>query len=406
MTMHQSNPLVRAAVRLFQAGDSSGADAMLRDVLTQRKPDDLETLGAVSDAYYAIDRFPEAMQCVRRMQELHETRGRGDFAGVTPRLQLMGRWGEALEWLQRIAAKAPGRADVWLEAASIRLWMGDRQGAAEFLETALRMNPAYAEALSGLHQVRQAIRESDWRQGHLSVLATRAGLDVPGPVLSGPFKGMRHVSGMGRRGADYAWAAQRIGSYEEELHGAVERLLGRGHDVVVNIGAGSGYYAVGFAWRNRRCRVLAFEAEMDRQAACRETAEANAVADRVQIAGTCSLEDFLQLPVDGRILILCDCEGCEVDLLRPSVVPMLERCDILCETHDFMIPHTTQRLSYRFSPTHIVSTIPSMQRSGRSYRTYLPKLTDQERDFFTSDFRPPGMTWLLMHPRECRACAV
>jgi hypothetical protein len=334
------------------------------------------------------------------MQNAYEREGCGNFLGVAPRLMQLGLSDQAVDWLQQIAQRAPQRADIWLEIGAVQWRLGNRATAARSLQAALRVDPNLTKVRRSLEVAQKGAAESDQRQNDLCELAERAGLGRPGPVLSGPFAGMRYVTIMSQRGTDYAWPAQRLGTYEQELHAAIEKLLAHDHDTFLNIGAGSGYYAVGMALRNLHCRVLAFETDPEKQAACRELAAANGVAGRVQVERRFSMRDFDRISIPERTMILCDCEGGELDLMRPAAVPLLARCDILCEVHDFIVMQTTLRLSLRFNPTHDVLTIPAVNRDARSYGPLLPQLNDNERQFLASDFRPDGMNWLLMTPRK------
>jgi len=56
---------------------------------------------------------------------------------------------------------------------------------------------------------------------------------------------------------------------------------------------------------------------------------------------------------EGRGFALLDCEGGEDQLLCNSV-ELLKRCDILVETHEFIVPGVVERLISKFSETHQV----------------------------------------------------
>ena len=50
-----------------------------------------------------------------------------------------------------------------------------------------------------------------------------------------------------------------LGTLEKELRSIIDILSQKEFDMIVNIGAGEGYYAVGLALRNPRVRIIAYE---------------------------------------------------------------------------------------------------------------------------------------------------
>src|SRR5919106_5511514 len=65
-------------------------------------------------------------------------------------------------------------------------------------------------------------------------------------VRSGPFAGLRYVdAAVGAPDRADCLPAKLLGSYERELHHAVERQLEVGFSTIVNVGAAEGYYALG-----------------------------------------------------------------------------------------------------------------------------------------------------------------
>ena len=75
-------------------------------------------------------------------------------------------------------------------------------------------------------------------------------------VRSGPFAGLRfpEAAVAGPHHAD-SLPAKLLGSYQQQLHPALERLLESGFSTIENVGAAEGYYAVGLALRAPDARV-------------------------------------------------------------------------------------------------------------------------------------------------------
>lgn len=218
-------------------------------------------------------------------------------------------------------------------------------------------------------------------------------------VISRPFTGLRYLqSAIGS-----AYAPKLLGIYERELHGCIERACGSNPQVVVDVGAAEGYYAVGLARRLLRAKVVAFEAEARGRGLLAKMCQLNGIGDHFQIKGRCGLGD-LQAVLDGAStsFVVCDVEGYEDILLNPDLVPALRLALILVETHDALVAGVTARLRERFTATHEVAEIPTEIRTPEDfpYRTWISRrLPRRYLDWIVSE-RPPGSTsWLWMTPR-------
>lgn len=153
-----------------------------------------------------------------------------------------------------------------------------------------------------------------------------------------------------------------VGSYEEELHPHIERLLSTRPSLVVVIGAADGYYAVGFAMRLPETRVLAIDTDGRATLACRRLAKLNGVSPRVETRryATCSrLQNWLR----PGALVISDCEGGELELLDPIRVPALREANVLVEMHAFVDPVLPDTILGRFATTHSICVIDSVARS-------------------------------------------
>lgn len=213
-------------------------------------------------------------------------------------------------------------------------------------------------------------------------------------IQSGPFAGMRYVSEPGG-GAFYP---KLLGSYEAELHGVLARVLETQYQEVVNIGCGEGYYAVGLALCLPDTRVHAFDTNAQAQRLCAELARLNGVAQRVVVAGTCSHQQLRKI-TKRRTLIVCDCEGCELDLLQPEIVPRLSRCDLLVELHDFINRTISRTIMERFAATHDITLVSSVARDPLAYPS-LSALSPDDRLAAVAEGRPQTMQWAFMTARE------
>ncbi|WP_294232905.1 hypothetical protein [Prosthecobacter sp.] len=204
-----------------------------------------------------------------------------------------------------------------------------------------------------------------------------------------------------------AYIPKLLGIYERELVTQVEALIARAPRLVVDLGAGEGYYAVGLACRLPQTRVVAFEMEAVGRQALHDMAALNGVSERVDIRGKCEAADLAAtLGDETDAVVVCDVEGYEEKLLDPVAVPALKRVPILVELHDFIIPQITEVLSERFGGTHHITHIWQEPRARadfpwRSLGTSL--LPGRYLDWSVSEWRPVRMAWFWMEPLQSDA---
>jgi hypothetical protein len=214
-------------------------------------------------------------------------------------------------------------------------------------------------------------------------------------VRAGPFAGLTYVAEA--VGSVRNIVPRLLGSYECELHAAVERLLDFPHEAIVDIGAADGYYAVGLALRSPDRTVYAFEASRGRRRLLARVAAANGVGERVRIAGACDVSGLSALDAAAAI-VKVDCEGGELELLRPDAVPLLRRSALLVELHDHLRPGATESVLERFSATHSAELVPARERDPRAHPE-LAGLTDRDARAAVTESRPP-MHWAVLVPKR------
>lgn len=216
-----------------------------------------------------------------------------------------------------------------------------------------------------------AVKQRLWVARHMITPASREWLywgrfynGLERRVAAGPFAGVRLYDGEG------SWsqlAPYALGSYEEELHPHIERLLAtRRYTSVVDVGAAEGYYAVGLARRLPDARVIAADADATARIICGRMAQLNGVADRVEVVGAMTPAE-LDTAIDQRTLVLVDCEGCEYDLLRPDLAPKLRSADLVVELHDLVDPRITPAITERFADTHEMLLVQTRPRDPADY---------------------------------------
>jgi hypothetical protein len=217
-----------------------------------------------------------------------------------------------------------------------------------------------------------------------------------GRVLRGPFQGLQYV-----RSDLIGGACKLLGTYEQELSGAIERIIAKGFATVIDIGAAEGYYAVGLAMRMPDTRVVCYEMEDYHQDYIRRLAEINGVGERVEIHGYCDRSGLAQClaAAEEPIAVICDVEGSEYDLLDPASMPRLKNAEILVELHDMFRKGVSKALHKRFAPTHRVTRLHSMPRTGADFPAQV-NLDVKLRASALDEDRGETMYWYWMEAND------
>jgi hypothetical protein len=214
-------------------------------------------------------------------------------------------------------------------------------------------------------------------------------------VRAGPFAGLRYVErAVGAPHLADCLPAKLLGSYERELHPAIERAIRAGFSTIVNVGAADGYYAVGLALRMPGARVHAFEVDDGRRELCEEIARVNGVAERVEMKRACD-PDWLAA-LEGDCLIVMDCEGCEVGLLGPEQAAKLSGSALIVELHDFIDPRSSEVVK-GMRETHTVEIVDAMPRHSGEFPE-LDFLGWKNRELAVSEVRSHPTSWAVATP--------
>ena len=190
-----------------------------------------------------------------------------------------------------------------------------------------------------------------------------------------------------------------LGCYEAELHPVIDEIVAAAPDLIVNVGAAEGFYAVGMGRLLPAAFVHAFDTEAKSQDICREAAGLNYIGSRISVTGQCT-SDLLQAIVPrGRTpVVICDCEGYEKTLIDPRRVPALRTAMLVVECHDFLDASITQTLVDRLSETH---TLTGIREGARDPNTmpFLQGLDSLDRWLAVCEYRPTMMHWLVARPK-------
>lgn len=219
-------------------------------------------------------------------------------------------------------------------------------------------------------------------------------------VVSGPFKGMSYVN----TSIGSAYYAKLLGTYELELHSIIESICQLPPDLVINIGAAEGYYAIGLAIRCPAARIIAFEMDPDGQSLISRFATRNGVSSQITIHGECNLQALQNiLQSSRRTVIICDVEGYEMVLLNPDVVPELATAYILVELHEASQPGVSEVIEERFQSSHVITHTKSIERIRADFpyeNIYTRLLPSKYMEGWMSEYRVEEQTWFWMVPHS------
>jgi hypothetical protein len=223
-----------------------------------------------------------------------------------------------------------------------------------------------------------------------------------GKIVGGPFAGLNY----GGEAICSAFYPKILGTYEMELLPIVSEILAGDVQTIIDIGAAEGYYACGFAKILPQSKVIAFEADLRGRYLLDRNISLNHLEDKVTAKGFCDTSslnqelDVARLPV----LLICDAEGHEYELLRPDRVEKLRHCMILVELHEFLLPGITDMIKKRFAETHHIAEIQAQRRSREDYPFWnenwlTRRLPFKFIDNLLDELRPAPANWLFMKPR-------
>ncbi len=219
-------------------------------------------------------------------------------------------------------------------------------------------------------------------------------------VAYGLFKGMAlNTNGWWNT---YDVSAMILGTYEAEVQARLKEIS-VGRNLFVALGAADGYYAIGVLQAGLFEKCICFEASEKGRNAIVDNARLNDVSGKIQILGVAS-DDFVQALPSGQMssmVVLCDIEGAEYNILTRNNLGALRQAAIIVELHEFT---ATQRLrAERFlADAGSIFEIDFLRSGARDPSAYpeLADLPDYERLLAFSEGRPNAMRWAVLTPRS------
>lgn len=212
-------------------------------------------------------------------------------------------------------------------------------------------------------------------------------------VVQGPFGGM-HIP-LHTEWDDGNFACKILGTYEHELHGAVHHAIWRRPEIIVNVGCGEGFYAIGLARHLPDACVYAMDISDSARDLCKDYAERNQVGHINVIKGAKRPEELFIGQVFGHRLYVVDAEGDEMELLDPERCIPLRYSDIIVECHDFLRKDASSIIADRFSGTHRVELVRPRMPNYEQFE-FLRMSPTVMSVLMVTEKRPMPTYWLTM----------
>jgi hypothetical protein len=214
----------------------------------------------------------------------------------------------------------------------------------------------------------------------------------PVKILSGPFSGVLYID-------ETVWGPitpKWLGSYEQELHFIIDKIIAGNYSTIIDVGSAEGYYVSGLAHRKPTSRIYSFDVDPISRKQQQRLIQLNGLTN-VSIMKFCSYDDLESL-IDSNTFILVDIEGHEYSLLNPEKAPALKKASILVELHPFReVTDMAKELRARFENSHTIETIDQMPRDFGNYKSLLPiNLSEDEMQALADEHRPASQQWLWM----------
>ncbi|MBN8872092.1 MAG: hypothetical protein J0H67_04590 [Rhodospirillales bacterium] len=233
----------------------------------------------------------------------------------------------------------------------------------------------------------------------LELLRPRLRAALGDRVQGGLFAGLR----LPTRAAEGCTLPKLLGCYEAGLQPHLSALIANPPEVVLNIGCAEGWYAVGLARLLPHAEVHAFDVDPAARTLCAETADLNGVT--LRIGGRFDPSGFAAF-AGRRVLVLCDVEGAERDLLDPATTHALRGFDLVVEAHDAVAvapaaapPRLSDTIAARFAASHAVTRVDLLTRT-LALPPCCAEWPEIDQLLAVWEMRAAPTPWLVMRPRR------
>jgi hypothetical protein len=215
----------------------------------------------------------------------------------------------------------------------------------------------------------------------------------------GVFRGMR-------LGPESTWnrmdrGGMILGIYEQEVITALSQNKGK---ILINLGAGDGFYVIGGLKSGLFEESIAFEMHPESQTLIAKNAKLNGV-EKISTYGLATKNFWFSLKINPhdleKTVVISDIEGDEFEIFDESAFSYFDKSILIIEIHDWVEDgqqkiQTLIRASLRTHEYKILTTGPR----DLSEFEELSNFSDNERWLLCSEGRPKLMKWFVFKPKK------
>ena len=218
-------------------------------------------------------------------------------------------------------------------------------------------------------------------------------------VRYGVFRGMR-------LGPESTWnrmdrAGMILGMYEQEVITTLDQNRGR---ILINLGAGDGFYAIGAVKSGLFEESIALEMHAESRSLIVENAKLNRI-EKISIYGLAAKNFWINLRINPRDLertmVISDIEGDEFEIFDETAFSYFEKSILIIEIHDWVEGGLSkiQTLINASCSTHDYKILTTGARDPSDFEE-LSSFSDNERWLLCSEGRPKLMKWFVFEPKK------
>lgn len=215
----------------------------------------------------------------------------------------------------------------------------------------------------------------------------------------GVFRGMR-------LGPESTWnrmdqGGMILGIYEQEVIATLNQNKGR---ILINLGAGDGFYAIGAVKSGLFEESIAFEMHPESQSLIVDNAKLNGI-EKISIYGLATKNFWVSLKINPddleKTVVISDIEGDEFEIFDETTFSYFGKSVLIIEIHDWVENglQKIQTLIDASRSTHDYKILTTGARNPSEFGE-LADLSDNERWLLCSEGRPLLMKWFLFEPKK------
>ncbi|MEM9644232.1 MAG: hypothetical protein AAF989_04490 [Planctomycetota bacterium] len=215
-------------------------------------------------------------------------------------------------------------------------------------------------------------------------------------VRQGPFAGLQYAETASV--GSMIWP-KLLGTYESELQPFLNEISHHDYRKVIDIGYAEGFYLIGLGRWFDQAELVGFDLEPEAERLCRGNADANDIRpSRLKLYGGFDSKHFNANLTDDSLVVI-DCEGFEDQVIQ-GISPEQAACaDWLIETHDHLVPGTTERIVAKLRSTHdvkLIDTDEDFQPKCRLLPESIHQQCDQEeKEAIVTEGRVEPQSWVV-----------